>query len=121
MSQIPHPCIMHDGVATAVVVPIEEYNRLVDAATSRAAERALAVLGDASAKWTDVDDALREVGASKIASARKAAGLTQKELAARVGVDQAQISRLERHPERSSLSFIMKVAAAMGVPTARLV
>ncbi|MFZ4573118.1 MAG: helix-turn-helix domain-containing protein [Phycisphaerales bacterium] len=121
MTQIPHPCVMQNGQPTAVIVPIDEYNRLLDAATVRAAERAQRVLADSAAEWTDVDEALRSAGASRIAAARKAAGLTQKQLAAKVGVDQAQISRLERHPERSSLSFIMKVAAAIGVPTARLV
>ncbi len=121
MSQIPHPCVMENGRATAVIVPIEEYNRLLDGATERAAARAMAVLADGKEVWTDVDDALRAVGASKIAEARKAAGLTQKQLAARLGLGQAQISRLERHPERSSLSLIMRVAVALGVPAARLV
>jgi hypothetical protein len=45
---------------------------------------------------------------------RKKAGLTQKELAQRVGTKQESISRLESHPEEVTLSFVGRVAYGLG-------
>lgn len=53
--------------------------------------------------------------ALQIARLRKAAGLSQLELAKRVGTTQQQISRLERPHYRGSLTTIQRVAEALGV------
>ena len=45
---------------------------------------------------------------------RKAAGLTQKELAERMGTAQANISRFENGNANPSLEFLQKMAACMG-------
>ena len=45
---------------------------------------------------------------------RKAAGLTQKELAERMGTAQANISRFENGNANPSLEFLQKMAASMG-------
>jgi len=70
----------------------------------------------------DVDFAakFREAGeawdiALKLASLRKASGLSQKELARRVGTSQQQISRLESPSyEGHSLSMLRRVADVLG-------
>jgi DNA-binding XRE family transcriptional regulator len=46
--------------------------------------------------------------------AREAAGLTQEELADRVGTQKTAISRIENHAEDIKLSTIQKVAKALG-------
>jgi len=45
--------------------------------------------------------------------ARKASGLTQKELAAKAGVDQADISKLERGTTNPTISMLNRLAQAM--------
>src|SRR5512136_1970628 len=53
--------------------------------------------------------------ALKLASLRKASGLSQKELAKRVGTSQQQISRLESPSyEGHSLSMLRRVAGILG-------
>ena len=47
-------------------------------------------------------------------------GITQKELAKRIGAKQSAISRLENNPEKGTLDFIGKVAYGLGL-RARLV
>ena len=46
--------------------------------------------------------------------ARKESGLTQKELAARTGIAQADISKLERGNANPSLRTLQRLAAGMG-------
>jgi transcriptional regulator with XRE-family HTH domain len=52
---------------------------------------------------------------------REAAGLTQMELANRIGMDMAEISRLELGKRDPRLSTIVRVATALGVTTSELV
>jgi DNA-binding XRE family transcriptional regulator len=52
--------------------------------------------------------------ALKLEEARKSCGLTQKELAARMGTSQPQIARLERQGYTSSLRTLAEYAAACG-------
>ena len=47
--------------------------------------------------------------------ARKAAGLTQKELSERTGIAQADISRLERGNANPSLKTLQRLASGMGM------
>lgn len=47
--------------------------------------------------------------------ARKATGLTQKELSERTGIAQADISRLERGNANPSLKTLQRLAAGMGM------
>ena len=48
-----------------------------------------------------------------VIDARKAAGLTQKELAQRTGISQADISRLEQGEKNTSIRTLSRLAAAM--------
>lgn len=98
-------------------MPIEEYERLLSAAEAQE----LAVrLDDPKTNWVKAEDAALEIAGSWIAKARKRAGLTQKQLAARLRVPQSQISRIEKHPERSTIKTMKRIAAALGVDIATL-
>jgi transcriptional regulator with XRE-family HTH domain len=50
-----------------------------------------------------------------VIAARLAAGLSQKELAARLGTSQAAIARLEAGTYRPRVETLLKLAAALGV------
>ena len=53
--------------------------------------------------------------ADNLTKYRKAAGLTQAELAARIGADKGYISRVERGLTVPSVATLYKIAAAMGL------
>jgi DNA-binding XRE family transcriptional regulator len=133
-----------DGRVTHVSLPAAEYRRLVQEAGERMMERALAVLNDPHTEWFDGNDVLdamqakdgmqklldkggyelpatESAAARGIASVRKALGLTQKALGERVGLPQSQISRIERHPERSSLAMLKRIAAALNIDVRQIV
>ncbi|WP_374591746.1 helix-turn-helix domain-containing protein [Aquabacterium sp.] len=48
-------------------------------------------------------------------SARKAKGLSQRDLAAKIGVGQSRISHLEQHAEEMSVAQLMAWCAALGL------
>lgn len=52
--------------------------------------------------------------AQQIIALRQRSGMTQSELAERVGTQQSAISRLENATSNPSLSFVMRVAEALG-------
>lgn len=47
-------------------------------------------------------------------SLRKARGLTQAELGARLGVNQARVGKIERNPEQVSIEQLMRLLAILG-------
>jgi len=73
-------------------------------------------IGDDPARREAADKAYEDALVGQlIHEARKAAGLTQVELARMVGTDQAVISRLENADyEGHSLSMLRRIAAALG-------
>lgn len=52
---------------------------------------------------------------SELARARREIGITQKELAKRTGITQADISRLERGNANPSVKTLQRLAAGMGM------
>lgn len=56
----------------------------------------------------------------KLQALRTGAGLTQQELAARVGCAQSEISRIERGERRVSVERLRQLAVALEIPAARL-
>ena len=58
----------------------------------------------------DIDDEVRDL----VISARSAANLTQKQLAQRSGVSQANISKIENGNYQPSLSTLKRIAGALG-------
>ena len=70
--------------------------------------------GSASHKAAE-DKAWEEYNAQILLDARKNAGLTQQELAERIGADKGYVSRLERGLTIPSVSTLYRIAAAMGL------
>jgi DNA-binding XRE family transcriptional regulator len=101
-----------------VLVPAAEYERLV---LRQAARRATEVLGSGDAGWVEADAALASLRRSRIAQVREERGLTQRELGRLLGVPQSRVSRLERHPDSTTLRQLRRVAEALGVEPADLV
>jgi transcriptional regulator with XRE-family HTH domain len=58
---------------------------------------------------------IREIFATNLRSARKAAGLSQEELALRAGVDRTYVSSLERCVYAAGLDVVDKLAKEIGV------
>ncbi len=61
-----------------------------------------------------------DIFAARLKSARKAKGMTQRELAARVGMDQGHISRLEHGGKGASMEHIQALARELGVAVSHL-
>lgn len=79
------------------------------------AKRLAAMSPDERARFDAVYDATKlaiEVG-EKIRDAREAAGLSQRELAARMGTSQAAVARLEAGGVGATLTTLQRVAAAL--------
>jgi len=57
---------------------------------------------------------LHPEAAHAVAAARAMAGLTQKELAQRTGIDQSDISKIERGTANPSIATLERIAAALG-------
>ena len=77
-------------------------------------------LEDPNAKWVDADQFALELAGQRIARARKAAGLTQKQLGDKLKLPQSQISRIERNPDHTTVRTIRKLAQALGVDVSAL-
>ncbi len=109
--------VVQDDRPTHVIIPIEEYDRLMDAIE---ACQMVDELENPRTRWIKAPDAALELAGSWIARARKQAGLTQKQLAHRLRVPQSQISRIEKHPERSTVKTMQRIAKALGIDLAAL-
>ena len=57
----------------------------------------------------------------RIAEARRAKGVTQKELGAKLGIPQSQISRIERNPDSTTVRTLKRIARALGVDVRALI
>jgi len=58
--------------------------------------------------------------AARAVAARKAKGLTQKQVADLIGVDQSHISRMERGETAVSLDLLLGIRRVLGIPLAQL-
>ena len=64
-------------------------------------------------EWDDIQPEMDVIRA--MIDARIEQNLTQKELAARTGIDQADISKLENGTRNPSLKFLKKLASGLGM------
>ena len=78
------------------------------------------MLDDPTTKWIPAEEAALEFAGDSISEARKRAGLTQKQLADKMGMPQSQISRIEKHPDRTTLRTMKRVAAALEIDISAL-
>ena len=92
----------------------EEYKNEIIYDISAELEQEFGPKGSASRKAAE-DKAWEEYNAQILLDARKNAGLTQQELAERIGADKGYVSRLERGLTIPSVSTLYRIAAAMGL------
>ncbi len=71
--------------------------------------------------WVDADAFGLQLAGEEIARARKAAGLTQKQLGDRFGLPQSQISRIERRPDHTTIRTLKRIAKALAVDVRALI
>ena len=81
---------------------------------SKELEQEFGPKGSASRKAAE-DKAWEEYNAQLLLDARKNAGLTQQELAERIGANKGYVSRLERGLTIPTVSTLYRIAAAMGL------
>ena len=110
--------IVENGRPTHVLVPVDEYERLVWA---NAVDSAIGKLKDDEASWVDAGVLGMQLAGERIARARKTKGLTQKQLGERLGLPQSQISRIERNPDRAMLRTLKRIARVLGVDVRALI
>ena len=72
-------------------------------------------LAEPDGPTVSLEDTQLLVAADRIVNARKAAGMTQQQLAAKVKMPQSQISRIERNPDRTTVRTLKKIAKALKV------
>ncbi len=66
------------------------------------------------------DALINRVLTRRIRDALKAQGLKQKDLARAIGMDEGQLSRMLRKPERASAITLARIATHLGLPASRL-
>jgi len=72
-------------------------------------------LSDPKTKWIGTDELALRLAGSRIAAARKRAKMTQKELAARLGTTQSEVSRIESRPDATTVKMLRRLARALDV------
>jgi ribosome-binding protein aMBF1 (putative translation factor) len=104
----------------SVVLPESDgYEELVKASLVKDAIAQIETSTDED--YVDADEFWLGMAAERIAKARKAKGMTQKQLAAKLKVPQSQISRIERNPDRTTVRTLKRIAKALGVDVSALI
>jgi len=112
------PYVIENGKPAFVLVPIDEYEQLVkDALVSDAVNQ----IQRGDDDFVDADDLALELAGGRLAQARKAKGMTQKQLGDKLKLPQSQISRIERNADHSTVRTLKRVAKALGVDVSTLV
>ena|SRR5712692_607079 len=110
------------GRPTHVILTIEEYRDLQQALASHpAVTESLKRLQDPALKTYTMEEVARLVFGNNLQACRERAGLTQEELARRLGCTQSYISQIEQADARPTLGTLQKVTAALGCPLGDLV
>ena len=110
--------MVENGRATHVLVPIDEYEELIK---SGMVSRAVAQIESGDDDFVDANDFALVLATERIAKARKAKGLTQKQLGEKLNLPQSQISRIERNPDHTTVRTLKRIARALAVDIAALV
>jgi DNA-binding XRE family transcriptional regulator len=113
-----YPTVTTDGKVTHVMVPIEEYEQLM---LSALAEESVRILDDPNTERISSGEAALRLAGNRIATARRKAKLTQKQLAEQIGVTQSEISRIENNPENSTIRTLKRIAKALKVDVRSLI
>ena len=91
----------------------KDFNELVDRAKAAWSDDTRRVYEAASSEFTAEVNERAELGAV-IATARKAKALTQPALSELTGIQQAEISRIERGAGNPTAATLLRLAAALG-------
>jgi ribosome-binding protein aMBF1 (putative translation factor) len=97
---------------------LREYEQLQIAARAELISRKLQHPAE---DWADADDFGLRLAADRLTRARKSAGLTQEQLAARLKMPQSQVSRIERNPDRTTVRTLKRIAKALRVDVSALI
>ena len=125
MAKAPHQMIKSPSGEELVVLPRADYDRLVamaaeaeeDLADVAAYDAAVAELANGGASPLPAElSALLLKYKSRLAAARRWRGMTQADLAAKVGVGQGYLSDLETKRRKGLASTVERLAAALNVP-----
>ncbi len=114
----PYPYVMDDDKVASVQVPVERYKELV---TAEAALHVASALQNELPDEFEPDEATVRRAKNRIVAARKARGLSQRELAAKLGVQQSHVSHIENNPHRVHVRTLKSVARALGVDVRTLI
>ena len=101
-----------DGRPRDAIISYHDYVQIIAIDMARRGEK---LLDDPNTEWIPFEDVLTEFAAPKIAAIREKKGLTQKQLGAKLGMPQSQISRMEKKPESVTYKTLQRVAKALGV------
>ncbi len=112
------PYVVENGRPTHILVPIDEYEELIK---SGMVARAVAQIESGDDDFVETHDFALALAAERIAKARKAKGLTQKQLGEKLNLPQSQISRIERNPDHTTVRTLKRIARALAVDMAALV
>jgi DNA-binding XRE family transcriptional regulator len=102
--------IMQDGNPAFVVIPYDEYIRM----------RGPFIPDDGESVPHEVVGLTIKKGYTLVRAWREYLGLTQKEVAERMGITQAALSQMESGEKRLRKATLEKLAAALGVGVAQL-
>jgi len=117
----PYSYVVQHEQPVFILVPVEDYEELVKADMVQDAFRNMKDIDNPNVKWVDAEKAALQFAGEQIAAARKKAGLTQKQLAAKLKVPQSQISRIVRNPDRTTVRTLKRIAKALRVDVRSLV
>ncbi len=111
-----------EGRPTHVILTIEEYRDLQKAVANHpTVTEGLKRLQDPALKTYTMEEVARLVFGNNIRACRERDGLTQEELAKRMGCTQSYISQIEQPDARPTLGTLQKLAEAIGCPAGDLV
>ncbi len=106
------------GGKNLVIMEEDEYERLLDAIDAAEAKRIAGDGSDPMLSWDEIKD---EFIKNRIAEMRGRLGITQKELARRLRVQQSTVSRWEGKDANLTLNTVRKIAKALGCPAHQLI
>ncbi|MGH7962968.1 MAG: helix-turn-helix domain-containing protein [Candidatus Binatia bacterium] len=110
------------GRPTHVILTVEEYRDLQKTLTDHpAVSEGLKRLHDPALKTYTMEGVARLVFGNNIRTCREQAGLTQEELAKRMGCTQSYISQVEQPDARPTLGTLQKLAEMIGCAVGDLV
>ena len=111
--------IEHEGKPSHVIVPWAEWERIVDQLDVEHARR---VLSDPNTEWVPAEVAWPiSEGIHPIRAWREYRGLSQRALAAKVGIDQSMVARWEAGRNLPRLPELRRLGEALGISVDTLI